>query len=564
MQRLVRNNTLRVGLIVDNKDLHFIAWDLIERSLNNKNYQISALIVQEINLVSNTKKSILKIKDYISNKGFKKFIERISFEIIHKTEYFISRFIDPICVVSQKYKDIKNFDIPKIYVKPILSSSGLVYRYKKEDLNKIIDHDIDVLIRCGSGILRGEILNICKFGVISFHHGDNQEFRGSPAGFWETYFQVEKTGFIIQRLNNELDGGDVLFKGSIRTKLLYLINQNNIFYKSSPFMDKFLQNLSLTRKITNINEKLPYSSILFSIPSLEIQVNYLLKTFFILTTKIIKKILKIGHIWYVGYQKVGDWRESILWKSNIIKNIKGHYFADPFILKKNQSHFIFVEDFNIKEAKGSISVIKIENNKSIFLGKALEEEFHLSFPFIIEVDDEVYMIPESSQSNQIRIYKCINFPLKWELHKILMKKIKAVDTLIFKVKDKWWMLTNIDSAKMREHESELHIFYADKFDSSNWVEHPKNPVIFSPEKGRNGGLIKDINGDLYRIFQRQSPNKYGNKMGISKIKKITKTDYQEEEIAMIEPKFFKGINGTHTLNFKDELLVIDFSKIENY
>ena len=135
--------------------------------------------------------------------------------------------------------------------------------YKKEDLNKIIDNDIDVLIRCGSGILRGEILNICKFGVISFHHGDNQEFRGSPAGFWETYFQVEKTGFIIQRLNNELDGGDVLFKGSIRTKLLYLINQNNIFYKSSPFMDKFLQNLSLTRKITNINEKLPYSSILF-------------------------------------------------------------------------------------------------------------------------------------------------------------------------------------------------------------------------------------------------------------------------------------------------------------
>ena len=54
------------------------------------------------------------------------------------------------------------------------------------------------------------------------------------------------------------------------------------------------------------------------------------------------------------------------------------------------------------------------------------------------------MIP-SSQTNQIRIYKCINFPLKWELHKILMEKIKAVDTLIFKIKDKWWMLTNIDS-----------------------------------------------------------------------------------------------------------------------
>ena len=32
MKRLVRNNTLRVGLIVDNKDLHFIAWDLVKEA----------------------------------------------------------------------------------------------------------------------------------------------------------------------------------------------------------------------------------------------------------------------------------------------------------------------------------------------------------------------------------------------------------------------------------------------------------------------------------------------------------------------------------------------------
>ena len=94
------------------------------------------------------------------------------------------------------------------------------------------------------------------------------------------------------------------------------------------------------------------------------------------------------------------------------------------------------------------------------------------------------MCPETHDSNDIRLYKCTEFPMKWEFDRILIKNVSAADTNIFHHENKWWIMTNIDSSDLgvkldyHEHDSELHIFYADSLDSNNWISHPKNPVIF--------------------------------------------------------------------------------------
>ena len=105
---------------------------------------------------------------------------------------------------------ISKFNVQKIYVDPDISPSGLFYRYKNSDLEKIKKLHLDLLIRGGSGILKGKILNICRLGIISFHHGDNNLNRGGPPGFWEVFNQEPSTGFIIQRLTEEIDGGEVV------------------------------------------------------------------------------------------------------------------------------------------------------------------------------------------------------------------------------------------------------------------------------------------------------------------------------------------------------------------
>ena len=70
-----------------------------------------------------------------------------------------------------------------------------------------------------------------------------------------------------------------------------------------------------------------------------------------------------------------------------------------------------------------------------------------------------------------------DFPNKWELEKILITDVTAADTSIFKIDSKWWMLTNIDTSNIGDHDSELHIFSAEELLSDKWTPHPLNPVL---------------------------------------------------------------------------------------
>ena len=64
----------------------------------------------------------------------------------------------------------------------------------------------------------------------------------------------------------------------------------------------------------------------------------------------------------------------------------------PFIYK--QELFIFIEELLYKENKGFISVIKIDEEGNFEKPiKVLEEDYHLSYPFIIHDSKKIFMIP---------------------------------------------------------------------------------------------------------------------------------------------------------------------------
>jgi methionyl-tRNA formyltransferase len=70
--------------------------------------------------------------------------------------------------------------------------------------------EADVAIRFGFGFLVGDALTAPEMGVLSFHHGDFREYRGQPMGFWEYVHGRETAGVTLQRLNETLDGGEVV------------------------------------------------------------------------------------------------------------------------------------------------------------------------------------------------------------------------------------------------------------------------------------------------------------------------------------------------------------------
>lgn len=70
--------------------------------------------------------------------------------------------------------------------------------------------ETDVAIRFGFGFLVGKALEAPQHGVLSFHHGDFREYRGQPMGFWEYVHGRETAGVTLQRINETLDGGEIV------------------------------------------------------------------------------------------------------------------------------------------------------------------------------------------------------------------------------------------------------------------------------------------------------------------------------------------------------------------
>ena len=147
-------------------------------------------------------------------------------------------------ISSTKYFS-SNWD--RIELSPIVSSRNAFYQYLDDDIAKLIDQSLDLIVRGdGRGILRGDILNASKFGIVSIHYGDNRVIRGGPPGFWEVYFGIPATGYTIQVLADELDAGGVLARGQCDTRMTYKANQREIIQKANTHLSQIIKSFCQT------------------------------------------------------------------------------------------------------------------------------------------------------------------------------------------------------------------------------------------------------------------------------------------------------------------------------
>jgi len=89
--------------------------------------------------------------------------------------------------------------------------------------------------------------------------------------------------------------------------------------------------------------------------------------------------------------------------------------ADPFLFHYKDSIFLFLETKPV-ERPAFISVYYLSDDLSEvkFLGISLKEDFHLSYPQVVNLDNEIYLVPESQGAGVSLAYKSSNFPLMWD------------------------------------------------------------------------------------------------------------------------------------------------------
>lgn len=511
---------------------------------------------------TNTQQSAWKkIKFRLKTQGLLRFIAYITFKIWAFIEGKI------LGIVFQEIKEhSKAFDLNDFIqnehtpLDPKFSKSGLVVRYPVEDIKQIESLNLDLIIRGNSvGILRGDILKASKKGIISFHHGDNRWNRGGPPAFWEVYLRKPSTGFIIQMLTAELDGGSVIFRGNLPTRRSYTENLVSLYNESIHHMADVILQYAITDKLPQAEEKMPYGGALLIIPTFTQSLSYLIHTSFLYIFLGFKKIvLRKKEKWGVAFIK-GSWGNTIMRRGIQIKNPKNRFFADPFVVTKNDRTICFVEDYDYKKNKGHITAIEIIDKKNYeILGTIIDEDFHMSFPYVFEYKEDLYMVPETVKSESIRLYKCVEFPSKWTYQKDILSNVSAADNMIFEFDGKWWLLSNMAENKNRDHCARLVAYYSDNPLSDEWTAHAANPLVFDSEIARNGGILNVKSNAPIRVRQKQGFDVYGVGMTLARIHNMTEFSYKEEQIAEITPDFFSGIKACHHIHSNDEYTVYDY------
>lgn len=553
--RQEKNQKLKIALIVDSNISSKYVYDLACWARKQKNLEIISLIVQKNNVnFGKFKRGFLSLR----NKGVLFLLEQISHAFLITTEKIL---LKKNKIHNNHFNKYNLFDCVDevINVNPVVSKSGYVYTYSKTDIQNIKEKSIDVLIRCGSGILRGDILTVAKYGIISFHHADNSINRGGPAGFWEVFNREDSTGFTIQQLTDELDGGNVIFKGHIGTRFYYLLNQADLYIKSNFYMKKVLSDLAVNKKLPEKICSFPYFNKLYKRPSLLIQFIYVFNLIKLITKKAVEKYLFKKRLkWGVAFIFT-NWRNLVMWKAVKIENPINHFLADPFVVSDNKKTYCFVEDYSYYLSRGCISLYELNETGAVRYGEIISEPFHMSYPYVFKYHSKYYMVPETCENRDIRLYEAEEFPRKWRFLKTIFKDISAADTTIFEKDGLWWLFTNIDPVNSGDHCVELFIYYSDNPLSDQWTSHPKNPVICNSLKARMGGILFD-NNLIYRVSQKQGFNMYGKASNISKITRLSTTDYFEELEFTIEPNFFNHLKGTHHMHGTNNVTVFDFLK----
>jgi hypothetical protein len=546
---------LKIGLLVDAELASTYTYELAEWGQRQSNVSISTLIIQGTQPPKTGR--LAETGKYTENIKTGHLLARSSFKLLRNAEGArLSR--------NYAYKNhLQRYDlrkaIPKfIYVESKLSQGNDLY--SEEDIRRIKSLNLDLIVMCGSGSLRGEILKSSRLGILALQYGDAEAISGGAPGFWETLFQRDMTEFKIVQSMGDPAHCNVLMRGRLPTKHYYLLNEAALYKRSLHYLLGLLNEFAVTGGLPAAKETCPQHNGQYAVPGLRSQSAYVFKQAVSLVNGVVTRLFyRREDRWGLAFART-DWKALELRRANRIQNRPDHFLADPFVISQDGRDFCFAEDYDFVTRRGCIAAYELKDKTAERLGDAIVEPFHMSFPYLFRFEGKLYMCPETSENGDIRLYECANFPLQWRLTKILMTNVAAVDTMIFEKDGLWWLLTNIDPLKLGDYSTELSCFYAPSPLATDWTPHKRNPILIDSSKGRNGGLLSH-QGSIYRVAQNQGFGRYGRSISINRIETLTKEDYSELKLYSVEPDFFPNIEGIHHMHSNNSVSVFDCLEI---
>jgi hypothetical protein len=537
----MQTQKLKLGLLLDSINVPAWVYTIIQRIVNGYSGKFVLVILNDNDSMFNKTKGntiVYSIFNRIDEKLFTK-----------KPDPFTPKSAAELLA-----------DVPVIKALP--RQNGYISFLNEADVEKIKAHQLDILIRFGFDGLQLETLNVSKYGTWFYYHGDDRIMKGGPPGFWEAVENWSETGSALLSVGGIFPSNRVLFRSHFVTyPLSPARHRSYYFWATTSFLPRqidLLQRLG-EKKYYRETEKFN-TALMREVKSYEMPSNILAaKSFFKIVVRLVKEFIQrffYANQWFLLFslQKdvFYDFKEFIK-----LMPSKEKFWADPHVTQVNGRYYIFVEEFLSAKNKGHISVVELDELGNCTTPvKVLEEDYHLSYPFVFQWNNKFYMVPESLANKTIDLYECVGFPCKWNFKQHLMENVSAVDTTLIHYCDKWWLFTAMAENAAAVPNVELFLFYSDDIFSGQWRAHPKNPIISDVKSARPAGSLFVKNRKLFRPSQDCS-KMYGYGFDLNEIETLSETDYCERKVLSVRPVWDKNILATHTYSCQGDLTVID-------
>ncbi len=521
---------LRFGILLNGPYVQKWQAKSVELLLSDTRIELVLLVMPEFtkSIQAQPKKWWQRIDRRFLYKGYRKYFHRI--DMLNETEPTWLQEVPTLrCSVSQK---------------------GFSQFFTDNDIRNIQSYEPDFLLRFGFNIIRGSILRTARFGVWSFHHGDEQFYRGGPPGFWEILHGRKSCGAILQKLTETLDGGIILKKGHFHTTLHSLAATHNVLLENTAqwpkqvakdILNGVLQPETLKPVSTSARiYKFPGNRTMLRFSGILVrnQLRFHLRELF------------CPEQWNIA--SVDQPLESLLQKgigkASWLPAQKSQFFrADPFGFEDGDTSLLLFEEYDQRLRRGKI-------NARTEAGAAVDvfpgSDFHYSYPFIFEYHGEIYCLPECLESQQLSLYKWNRNRMAFESFKTLFEKIQIADPTLCEIDGMWWLFCTHKELS----NTSLHLYFAESpFGPFN--PHQNNPVKWDVNGARPAGPLFSQNGKWYRPAQDCSDS-YGSRIVIHEIDEISAVSFKEHPVKVLQPisPYNKGL---HTISRWGKRTLID-------
>jgi hypothetical protein len=237
-----------------------------------------------------------------------------------------------------------------------------------------------------------------------------------------------------------------------------------------------------------------------------------------------------------------------------------HFYADPFPFEHGGRHYLFVEDFEHRRGRGVIAVTEFDDNGPIHKPVvALTHDVHLSYPFVVADQGELWMIPETSGAGTIELYRATQFPYAWSRERVLLAGLEASDATVFRHQGSWWMTATVRQGG--SFSDALHLWHAEQL-TGPWLPHRDNPVLVDISAARPAGRVVQLDGAhggrLIRPVQ-DGRTGYGAALAIAEITKLDENRFEQHVVSRLQPGSWWPSRRIHTINRAGRLECIDGS-----